>query len=90
MQWDDPKTNERSPTLIRVLLRHHSVIGPKRIPYSADKTRFGTYVRYALFPFVAFYYALKNMTDYDVVFCENAYHSLGVVPLCSSAANGLS
>ena len=80
MQWDDPKTNERSPTLIRVLLRHHSVIGPKRIPYSADKTRFGTYVRYALFPFVAFYYALKNMTDYDVVFCENAYHSLGVVP----------
>lgn len=81
MQRDDPKTNERSATLVRVMLRHHSLIGPRRIPYSSGEAGPGTYAKYAMFPFVAFYHAIRNIKDYDVIFCENAYHCLGVVPV---------
>ena len=77
----DPKTNDRSPTHIRVMLRRHKLIGPQRVPYSEGSTRFITYVKYLCFAFAVFWYGIRHRKSFDVIFCENAIYGLGAAPI---------
>jgi len=77
----DPKTNERSSTLIRVMLRRHKLIGLQRVPYSEGSTRFITYVKYLYFAFAVFWYGIRHRKGFDVIFCEHAIYGLGASPI---------
>jgi glycosyltransferase involved in cell wall biosynthesis len=81
LEASDPKTNERSATLIRIMLRRYKLIGIRRVPYSEGSTKFITYLKYVWFALAVFCFGIRNRRGFDLIFCEHASYGLGAAPL---------
>ncbi|MCP4608624.1 MAG: glycosyltransferase family 4 protein [Planctomycetes bacterium] len=64
-------TNERAPTIRRILSRNHELIGPSCDEHFGSKNPFGIYIRGIVFACKAVWFGVRHPKSYDLIFCEN-------------------
>lgn len=74
------RTNERTPSLIRVLSRKHTLIGLERVPMFGTERSSLMYARFVRYAMKVLRFGIKHAADFDVVFSVHEwYGGLGLI-----------